>query len=65
MSKIEKVANALSEKTRNTDNWITVTIHGDARHKYQYKIKNVVTNNLLPISYRTLKEIIEEYDLEV
>lgn len=65
MTKFEKVRNALMKKTENTGNWITVTQRRDARHKYKYVIVNVVTNNLTPFSYRTLKEIIKEYDLNI
>ena len=65
MTKFEKVRESLMEKTKNTGNWITVTQRRDARHKYKYVIVNVVTNNLTPYSYKTLKEIIEEYNLNI
>ena len=65
MSKFEKVKNALEEKTKNTNDFITVTKNLDARHSGKYAIKNVVTNSVKGISYNTLDEIIQEFDLNI
>ena len=65
MSKFEKVKNALEDKTKNTNDFITVTKNLDARHSGKYAIKNVVTNSVKGISYNTLDEIIQEFDLNI
>ena len=65
MTKFEKVKTALMEKTRNTDNWVRVTKNVDARHKGKYALQNIVTNNISAYSYKTLKEIIKEYNLNI
>lgn len=65
MSKFENVKKALEDKTRNTDNFITITKNVDARHSGKYAIQNVVTRNTLGISFKTLDEVIKEYDLTV
>lgn len=65
MSKFEKVKNALEDKTRSTNDFITVTRNVDARHTGKYAIKNVVTNNVKGISYNTLDEIIREFELNI
>lgn len=63
MNKFEKVKKALEEKTKNTDNFITITKNVDARHNGKYTIQNVVTRSTLPISFKTLDAVIKEYDL--
>ena len=65
MTKFEKVKTALMEKTRNTDNWVRVTKNVDARHKGKYTLQNIVTNNISAYSYKTLEEIIKEYNLNI
>lgn len=65
MSKFDLVKTALENKTRETGNFITVTRNVDARHTGKYAIKNVVTNNVSSISYKTLDEIIKEFDLNI
>lgn len=65
MTKFEKVANALMEKTKDTNDWITVTTRQDARHSGKYVIENVVTRYLTAHSFKTLNEIIKEYELNI
>lgn len=65
MMKFEKVNKALMEKTRGTDNWVKVTRNVNASHKGKYALQNVVTNNISLYSYKTLDEIIKEYDLNI
>jgi|GEM_PF-3520698 hypothetical protein len=66
MTKFEKVKRALENKTRNGGSYISVTqTRRDGRHRYKYVIYNVVTQNLSRYSYRTLDEIIEEYNLTI
>ena len=43
--------------------FITLTITADGRHTEKYVIKNVVTNNVKGISYKTLDEIIQHFKL--
>ena len=63
MTKYEKVCRALMNKTKDTVNFITLTTNIDARHTGKYAIKNVLTNSVSGISYKTLDEVIKEYDL--
>lgn len=65
MTKFEKVNKALIEKTRNTDNWVRVTKNVYACHKGKYALQNVVTYSISLHSYKTLNEIIQEYDLDI
>lgn len=65
MTKFEKVKRALEEKTRYTSNFITVTKKVDGRHSGKYAIQNTETNNISNISYKTLDEIIKEFDLKI
>lgn len=63
MTKFEKVKRALENKTCN---YISVTqTRRDGRHRYKYVIYNVATQSLGRYSYRTLDEIIEEYNLTI
>lgn len=66
MTKFEKVSDALSEKTRNTSNFLRLTRNVDARwgKSYKYGIQNIHTNNL-QTAFKTLNEIIECYDLKI
>lgn len=63
MTKFEKVKLALENKTRNTNNFITLTKNVDTRHKGKYVIQNVVTRNINNVSYKTLDEVINEFEL--
>ena len=65
MMKFEKVKKALENKTYNTNDWLTVVKGGDCRHKYKYCIKNVVTKSLKAESYKTLNDIVKEFELEI
>ena len=65
MSKFDKVKKALDEKTRYTNNFITLTTNVDCRHRGKYAIKNVITNNVLDISFKTLNDVIKEYELNI
>ena len=65
MNKFEKVKRALEEKTRYTSNFITVTKNIDSRHTGKYAIQNIVTNSIGNISYKTLDDIIKEFDLQI
>ena len=65
MSKFDKVKKALEEKTRYTNNFITLTTNVDCRHRGKYAIKNVITNNVLDISFKTLNDVIKEYELNI
>ena len=58
-----KVKECLEEKTKNTDNFLTLTKNTDCRHNGKYVTKNVVTGNISNISFKTLKEVIEYYNL--
>ena len=66
MTKFEKVKKALEEKTRNSANFITITTALDCRHKgKKYAINNVVTQKTQSEAYKTLNEVIQEYDLYI
>lgn len=65
MNKFEKVKKALEEATKESNNFITITKNVDARHSGKYAIKNVVTNNVSNISYKTLDQVIKEYQLNI
>lgn len=66
MKKYEKVKKALQEKTRGSENFITITTNLDCRHRgKKYAIKNVVTTNIKPEAYKTLNEIIKVYNLHI
>ena len=45
MKKFDKVKKALEEKTRYSDNFITLTTNFDCRHRGKYAIKNVITKS--------------------
>lgn len=65
MSKFEKVKTALEEKTKDTNNYITLTKNVDARHTGKYTTMNVVTRNVNAISYKTLDDVIKEFELNI
>lgn len=65
MTKFERVKLELENKTRNTDNFITLTKNVDARHKGKYVIQNVFTRNTSNVSYKTLDEVINEFELKI
>ena len=61
--RIDKVRQELENKTYGSDNFITVSVNKDARHKGKYVIRNLVTSNILGISFNTLEEIVNYYGL--
>ena len=63
MKKFEKVKKALEEQTCDTNNFITLTNKVDSRHSGKYAIQNVITKSTKGISYKTLEEVIKEYNL--
>lgn len=65
MTKFEKVQKALMEKTKDTSNWITLSDNIDCRHKGKYVLRNVITNSICEISYKTLDEVIREFNLKI
>lgn len=65
MSKFEKVQKALEVKTENTENYVTITKNVDARHSGKYALKNIITNSVGSISYKTLNDIIKEFELSI
>lgn len=66
MIKFIRVKEALQDKTRGTSNYITITRNIDVRHRgKKYAIKNVMTNNTYSECYKTLDEIIKQYDLNI
>lgn len=65
MNKFEKVKKALEELTHDTNNFITLTDKVDSRHNGKYAIQNVVTRSTEGISYKTLDEVIKEYNLTI
>ena len=62
-NKFKKVNEALMNKTRETGDYVRLTKNTDCRHKGKYAIQNVVTNNTYGISFKTLNEVIKEYEL--
>ena len=65
MSKFEKVNSELIEKTRNSENWVKLTRNVDGRHKGKYALENIITHNISRNSYKTLDEVIKEFDLDI
>jgi len=65
MAKFEKVCKALEEKTRDTGNYITLTKNVYAGSKGKYATRNIITNNISQITYKTLEEVIDEYNLSL
>ena len=65
MSKFDKVKKALESKTEGTNNYITLTKNVNAAHGGKYTTKNMITNNTSMISYKTLEEVIKEYELNI
>lgn len=65
MSKFEKVKTALEEKTKDTNNYITLIKNVDGRHTGNYATMNVVTRNVNAISYKTLDDVIKEFELNI
>lgn len=65
MAKFEKVCKALKEKTKDTGNYITLTKNVYAGSKGKYATKNIITNNISQITYKTLEEVIDEYNLSL
>lgn len=65
MSKFDKVKKALEESTKGSSNFVTLTKNVNAGHNGKYATQNVVTRNVSTTSYKTLDEVIKEYNLEV
>lgn len=65
MTKFEKVKKALEDLTYETSDYITITQNVDARHTGKYAIKNLVTNSVGSVSYKTLDEIINKFELKI
>lgn len=65
MTKFEKVSEALTEKTRGTENWITLTKNVDGRHTEKYTTRNLITNQTGSISFKNLDEVIKHFELEI
>ena len=65
MSKFEKVSNALMDKTEDSGNWVKLTRNVDASHKGKYALENIITHNISRNSYKTLDEVIKEFDLDI
>lgn len=63
-NKFKKVNESLMNKTRETGNCVRLTKNTDCSHKGKYAIQNVVTNNTFGISFKTLDEVIKEFDLK-
>lgn len=64
LTKFEKVNLALMENTKNST-FLRVTKDIDCRHHGKYVLQNVITGNTYGISYNTLDEIIEEFELNI
>lgn len=64
LTKFEKVNLALMEKTRDSV-FLRVTKNIDSRHHGKYVLQNVITGNTYGRSYKTLDEIIEEFELNI
>lgn len=64
LTKFEKVNLALMENTKNST-FLRVTKDIDCRHSGKYVLQNVVTGNNTARSYKTLDEIIEEFELNI
>lgn len=64
-NKFKKVNEALMNKTRDTVDYVRLTKNTNCRHKGKYAIQNVATNNTSGISFKTLDEVIKEYDLKI
>lgn len=65
MTKFEKVNKALMDKTYDTGNYVRLTKNVFAGSKGKYATQNVITNNISTITYKTLKEVINEFDLQI
>lgn len=65
MKKFDLVKKAIEENTKDTNNFVTLTTETDARHSGKYTLKNVVTGNIGAKSFKTLNEVIAEYNLAI
>lgn len=63
MKEFENVKKALEEKTEGTENYITLAKNVDARHSGKYTTMNMVTRNTSAVSYKTLDEVVEAFNL--
>lgn len=64
-TKFEKVKEALENKTRASNYWVTLTKNVDGRHTGKYCLENMVNHGKSLICYKTLDEVIEDYDLKI
>lgn len=64
-TKFEKVKEALQEKTRETSSWLTLSKNTDMRHSGKYVPVNMFSQKPGRISFKTLDEVIAEYDLKI
>lgn len=52
-------------KTRETSDYVRISKNIDGRHKGKYTLQNVITGSTCGRSYKTLDEIIEEFELNI
>lgn len=64
-TKFEKVKEALKNKTRASNCWVTLTKNVDGRHTGKYCLEGMVNPRNSSISYKTLDEVIEDYNLKI
>ena len=65
MSKFEKVKQALERETRDSNNYLTLSKNVDARHSGVYVTRNVITQSVGPLSFKTLNEVVAYYNLDI
>lgn len=63
--KFENVKKALEEQTKGSANWLTLTKNVDGRHSGKYALQNMITKNISGISFKTLDEVIKEFNLNL
>lgn len=66
MNKYKRVKRAIEEKTRNTNNFLTLSTNVDSRFKsdINYVLVNVHTNNVYN-GYKNLQSIVDSFDLDI
>lgn len=65
MKKFDEVNKAIMDLTADTENWVRLSKKTDCRHSGKYVLRNIYTNNAAAISYKTLNEVIKEFDLKI
>lgn len=67
MTKFEKVADALSDSTRESGTWLRLTIiKDDYDNKIKYATRNLLSSSLeITNAFNTLDEVIAYYGLEI